>query len=299
MGSTHKGEEATATRHVWSNRRQIVNAPQCHVSPAKYTTISTQRSGRRRCSCWQPGRRCWLHCDSSPRCRGSRRRSLTETAPQLDAEDTPAPSGSFWTLLTLDQYKTTGLLLATSLNLCDPRRGGEPSCVYSPLTYLLGERRGGEYREEVESLGESVSQPLDPLFSHELGTLSGPRGTERACDMVRFPYSFVLMRALLGDGLGPGMGANEEMDDPPPPPNDASVYAKTTHLQATKRAQYLREVVELPTRREPCAQMHTLAPVLSPPQCDCAGVCQALPHGGQLRHHRAHGAQPDERQDGE
>ena len=56
------------------------------------------------------------------------------------------------------------------------------------------------------------------------------------------------MRALLGDGLGPGMGANEEMDDPPPPPPDASVYTKTAHLRTKKRAQYLREVVELPTR---------------------------------------------------
>ena len=56
------------------------------------------------------------------------------------------------------------------------------------------------------------------------------------------------MRGLLGEGLGPGIGANTEMDDPDPLPEDADAATEAKHEAQLLRAQLLRNMLTMPTR---------------------------------------------------
>jgi hypothetical protein len=56
------------------------------------------------------------------------------------------------------------------------------------------------------------------------------------------------MRCMLGEGLGPGIGANTEMDDPKPLPPNAGAAAEKEYEEQVQRAQLLRTMIVMPTR---------------------------------------------------
>lgn len=70
------------------------------------------------------------------------------------------------------------------------------------------------------------------------------------------------MRAILGDGLGPGVGANAEMDPPPPLQMSAGPHQKKRRAEDIQKARFLRDVTELPLThgglglRVPTAHLH-------------------------------------------